>query len=678
MASPARVRAYADSILPPSHLESSASVEPIVAGAAQWFGLDARQTDQVRSTARKWIDRAPLAPGDLECLEAIILPRERPVADIADGKLLGLPPGEFFDLHADADLRARIEACLPAIGRIELPDNLSLPYGGTGFVVGDGLIMTNRHVAQLFAGGLGRTHLRFLPGQTAGFDPRREQQDEPDGPTYAVSEVVLIHPYWDLALLRVDGLQVTPLALAVDDPAARRRVAVIGYPGLDLRNDLTIQQRVFRGRYNLKRLAPGYFGGRRRVASFGRTVSAALHDSSTLGGCSGAAILDVATGRVLGLHFGGVYLDRNFAVPAAELAWDPRIVDAGVRFAGAAAPRELPGEWSAAWNDLEQAPPIAPAPSITTVAVPGQTLRITVPIEITVRLGTAAGATIAAVEQPAPIAADLHRLVAAARARPYYDAAQDASDRASYYADILHDICHESLSALLTTTHAEAPKYNPSHQLYPWVDLRPDLRLASIYSGATFSPEALIADDARIDAARRARRSELRARRTSLSLADIDAAVEAELPYNCEHVVPQSWFGKREPMRGDLHHLFACDPPCNTLRADRAYHEFDRDTPMPPCGEGEGPYFEPGDGHGPVARATLYFLVRYASELDPSRTPTPAQIELLKRWSTDDPPGLHERHRNQAIFAVQGNRNPFIDHPQWVDLVEFTPAPEDA
>ncbi|MFY0531800.1 endonuclease [Nannocystis pusilla] len=98
---------------------------------------------------------------------------------------------------------------------------------------------------------------------------------------------------------------------------------------------------------------------------------------------------------------------------------------------------------------------------------------------------------------------------------------------------------------------------------------------------------------------------------------------------------------------------------------------FRRRRPLPPCGIGDGPHFEPGRGHGPVARATLYFLVRYPGEIDAPHELTPEQIELLKQWSKEDPPGQYERHRNQAIFAVQGNRNPFIDHPQWVDLVDF-------
>ena len=50
--------------------------------------------------------------------------------------------------------------------------------------------------------------------------------------------------------------------------------------------------------------------------------------------------------------------------------------------------------------------------------------------------------------------------------------------------------------------------------------------------------------------------------------------LEASAPYNCEHVVPQSWFSKKEPMRGDLHHLFACESRCNSFRGNHAYFDF--------------------------------------------------------------------------------------------------------
>ena len=86
-------------------------------------------------------------------------------------------------------------------------------------------------------------------------------------------------------------------------------------------------------------------------------------------------------------------------------------------------------------------------------------------------------------------------------------------------------------------------------ELYPWVDLHPDLQLHAIYSDAVLEPARIILADFRIEAARAAR----------LVTAGPEAldALEAELRFNCEHVVPQSSFAKAEPMRGDLHHLFA-------------------------------------------------------------------------------------------------------------------------
>ncbi|MBP1970793.1 endonuclease I [Virgibacillus natechei] len=39
-------------------------------------------------------------------------------------------------------------------------------------------------------------------------------------------------------------------------------------------------------------------------------------------------------------------------------------------------------------------------------------------------------------------------------------------------------------------------------------------------------------------------------------------------------VMPQSWFNEQEPMRGDLHHLFTCEPVCNSIRSNYTYHDF--------------------------------------------------------------------------------------------------------
>ena len=199
----------------------------------------------------------PLTSRDEQTLEAIILPNERPVVDVVGGTYTA-PPAPFAHLGEDK-ARKQIEPAIPSIGRIELPDRPQIPYGGTGFVVGDNLLMTNRHVAELFAEGLGREELSFIPGQSAGVDFLRER-DRPETREFGIERIAMVHPYWDMALLVVDGLSgVTPLALSVKAPAELENndVVVIGYPALDHRNNVEVQNKVFGGVFNVKRLQPG-------------------------------------------------------------------------------------------------------------------------------------------------------------------------------------------------------------------------------------------------------------------------------------------------------------------------------------------------------------------------------------------------------------------------------------
>jgi hypothetical protein len=93
-------------------------------------------------------------------------------------------------------------------------------------------------------------------------------------------------------------------------------IFVVGYPAFDPRNPADTQQKVFDGKYGVKRLQPGALHGRVNTASFGNIVPAAAHDCSTLGGNSGSAVFDLSTGQVLALHFGGQYHRRNYAVPS--------------------------------------------------------------------------------------------------------------------------------------------------------------------------------------------------------------------------------------------------------------------------------------------------------------------------------------------------------------------------
>lgn len=276
--------------------------------------------EDAQRAVEKTMVGAPLNEAEMFSIEAIVLPRERPVVFI-ENNTFETPESPWTHFATDPQIKGRLEAAIRSIGRVELPDNLSIPFGGTAFVVGRDLLMTNRHVAELFSTGLGTRNLAFRTGQSAGWDPRRERnhQDGDDSTMLEVKQVVMIHPYWDMALLRVAGLTESqkPLELAVTRPEdlVNQDIAVIGYPAKDWRNDSELQDFIFKRVYNVKRLQPGKVKMRAEVQSFNNRVSAMTHDSSTLGGNSGSALINAETGQVVGLHFAGRYLLANFAVP---------------------------------------------------------------------------------------------------------------------------------------------------------------------------------------------------------------------------------------------------------------------------------------------------------------------------------------------------------------------------
>lgn len=350
---------------------------------------------------------ADLAPEETAALEAIVFTRERPAVDIENGEFTVAGP-IWEDLNARA-IHQRLVKAIPSIGRIDLPGQTRIPYGGTGFVVGEGLIMTNRHVAEIFAQKRGGA-IEFKPGWRAAFDMMHERNGSEPQPL-AVKRVRMIHPYWDMALLEVDGLPAgAGLTLSTRDVGDLdgHRVAVIGYPAFDPeRNDVILQNRIFDNTYGVKRLQPGRLGRRLQTGSFGELVSAVSDDCSTLGGNSGSAVIDLETGAVLALHFGGRYLKTNYGVPAFELARDGRVVAAGVGFDAAGTGGTSP--WQSYWDQSEMAgpaktepdrthhaaspwakplsPPIAAATTAPLVVAGADGVTITLPLTITVRLG---------------------------------------------------------------------------------------------------------------------------------------------------------------------------------------------------------------------------------------------------------------------------------------------------
>jgi endonuclease G len=291
-----------------------------------------------------------ITPSEMLGLEAIVLPRNRPVAFVR-GQSYDDLEDPWVSLNDDG-VKRRIASLLPLIGRVEVPSSPILPYAGTGFVVGRGLIATNRHVAQIFSQGLGLT-IRYRAGDAA-IDFKR-QIDAPDDDRAAylsVRAVEMIHPYWDMALLRVDDLPTDRmLRLSVKSPEELldRNVVVIGYPARDERSDIALQDRIFNRTYNVKRLQPGVIRARAEIQSFENTVNALTHDASTLGGNSGSAVVEVDTGEIVALHFAGEYLKANYAVPMHELARDSRVASR-LNFAGTLPPTN---DWAPAWRSVE-------------------------------------------------------------------------------------------------------------------------------------------------------------------------------------------------------------------------------------------------------------------------------------------------------------------------------------
>lgn len=231
----------------------------------------------------------------------------------------------------------------------------------------------------------------------------------------------------------------------------------------------------------------------------------------------------------------------------------------------------------------------------------------------------------------------------------YYEEDRDKEIKQIYYKDSLID--RKTIHDLLEKTHQNKLGYAPHRYVYPWVDLNENGKLKSIYSGKEMDPLVVIEKDIRM-----------------LEEAGVNSnSLSDKVTLNCEHVVPQSWFDKRQPMRGDLHHLFACDPSCNSRRGNSPYADFPDYVPesyilgiQEGCGKSDEGKFEPEYGKGIVARATFYFMTRYIGIMDNNLV----NLEVLLEWHQKFPVSLYEKHRNLAIYDLQGNRNPYIDFPE--------------
>ena len=156
--------------------------------------------------------------------------------------------------------------------------------------------------------------------------------------------------------------------------------------------------------------------------------------------------------------------------------------------------------------------------------------------------------------------------------------------------------------------------------------------------------------------------------------------------YNREHSVPQSWFAGAFPMYTDLHHIYPVDGWVNNKRGELPYGVVGSADWTSQNGTRTGMSITPGYTNtvcepidafkGDIARTYFYMMTRYqpnvsawTSDMFQGDDLASWAEDMLVQWSDNDPVSAKETDRNNAIYAQQGNRNPFIDRPEWVHSI---------
>ncbi|MFE9684086.1 endonuclease I family protein [Streptomyces sp. NPDC006285] len=154
--------------------------------------------------------------------------------------------------------------------------------------------------------------------------------------------------------------------------------------------------------------------------------------------------------------------------------------------------------------------------------------------------------------------------------------------------------------------------------------------------------------------------------------------------WNREHVWAQSHgdFGTSAGPGTDLHHLRPEDVQVNSIRGNKDFDLGGSSFTNSGGSLTDSNSFQPRAAvRGDVARMILYMAVRYEGgdswpDLEPNdavtngSVPYHGRLSVLKQWNEQDPPSASETRRNELIYSnYQHNRNPFIDHPEWVEAI---------
>lgn len=165
--------------------------------------------------------------------------------------------------------------------------------------------------------------------------------------------------------------------------------------------------------------------------------------------------------------------------------------------------------------------------------------------------------------------------------------------------------------------------------------------------------------------------------------------------YNREHVVPQSVFNEQSPMVSDIHTVIPTDGYVNNRRSNYPFGVVTNPSwtstngskvGSNTAGSYSGSSFEPIDEFkGDVARMMFYFATRYETQVDSwsfamfdgseDKVFEDWALTMLLEWHENDPVSQREIDRNNAAYDFQGNANPFISHPEWVNVI-WNPTPD--
>lgn len=158
--------------------------------------------------------------------------------------------------------------------------------------------------------------------------------------------------------------------------------------------------------------------------------------------------------------------------------------------------------------------------------------------------------------------------------------------------------------------------------------------------------------------------------------------------WNREHVWAKSHgdFGTTPPAGTDAHHIRPADVQVNSTRGNLDFDNGGSNVANCPGCRVDGDSFETrDDAKGDVARMIFYMAVRYegdnaepdlevVDEVNTYPDPEHGKLSTLMAWHAQDPVDDFEMNRNEVIYGYQGNRNPFIDHPEFVEDIWGDPT----